>query len=88
MKTRHTAGLLLGGVALLLGALAGCQTWKDGMTLPSPRYLEHAPQYFPKSPPYPHSRELAAMERQNAGPIGAPLPPDRGGAPADIIPPP
>lgn len=30
-----------------LSALAGCQTWTEPMTLPSGKYLEHPPQYFP-----------------------------------------
>jgi hypothetical protein len=33
-----------------------------GMTLPSPRYLEHHPQYFPPEPAFPLARELAAQE--------------------------
>ncbi|HYH63784.1 MAG TPA: hypothetical protein VD866_03705 [Urbifossiella sp.] len=40
---------------------AGCQTWVGGMTLPSPRYLEHYPQYFPSEPAFPLPRELATM---------------------------
>ena len=39
------------------------QTWTAGMTLPSGRYLEHPPQYFPPSPPFPLTNELAAQER-------------------------
>ena len=35
---------------LLLVGLTGCQTWVGGMTLPSPHYLEHRPQYFPPDP--------------------------------------
>jgi hypothetical protein len=37
------------------------------MTLPSGYYLQHPPQYFPPSPAFPLSRELAGMEAQNAG---------------------
>lgn len=49
-------------VAAALGlGQAGCQTWVGGMTLPSPRYLEHYPQYFPPDGPFPLPRELATM---------------------------
>ncbi len=33
-----------------------------GLTLPSPHYLKHFPQYFPPSPPYPLPKELRALE--------------------------
>lgn len=68
-------------VGLLLAGLTGCQTWVGGMTLPSPHYMEHPPQYFPPTPPFPLPRELASMEAQAAiaapaGPVpGAPAPP-------------
>jgi hypothetical protein len=63
-----------------LGALSGCQTNVAGMTLPSPRYLQHPPQYIPPSPPYPLPRELASQEAIYAAPApgaapAAPLPP-------------
>ncbi len=54
----------LAGLAALLSALTGCQTWVGGMTLPSGRYLEHPPQYFLQDPPFPLQRELASMEEQ------------------------
>jgi hypothetical protein len=60
-KTWSKAGFL-GGLGLALLTLSGCQTWVAGMTLPSPRYLEHPPQYFPPSPPFPLPRELASQE--------------------------
>src|SRR5690349_19738362 len=47
---RGTAGLGVGAVAL-----TGCQTYPagaGGMTLPSPHYLEHYPQYIPPDPPF------------------------------------
>jgi hypothetical protein len=73
---------LLSAVGLGLVGLVGCQTWVPtaGMTLPSGHYLEHRPQYFPYSPPFPLSRELATMEQQAAQaapgvPPAAPLPP-------------
>jgi hypothetical protein len=40
----------------------GCQTWFGGMTLPSPRYLEHFPQYVAPDPSFPLPRELASQE--------------------------
>lgn len=68
MKSRRWANRLLAGLGLSLVALTGCQTWvpATGQTLPSPRYLQHPPQYFPPSPPFPLSRELAAQERAAA----------------------
>jgi hypothetical protein len=67
------------GLGLGLAALSGCQTNVAGMTLPSGHYLEHPPQYFPPSPAFPLSRELATMEgvvgaapgEQPVGPQGA-----------------
>jgi hypothetical protein len=61
-KPWTTARWCLAGVGLTLLGLGGCQTWTAGMTLPSPRYLQHPPQYFPPSPPFPLSRELASQE--------------------------
>ena len=61
-------GRALTGLGLGLATLSGCQTQipSTGQTLPSPRYLEHPPQYFPPSPPFPLPRELAAQERAAA----------------------
>src|SRR5262245_61866862 len=68
-------GRALAGLGLSLVTLSGCQTWTSGMTLPSGRYLEHPPQYFPPSPPFPLPRELASQERAAAAvPEGAVLP--------------
>jgi hypothetical protein len=53
--------LWLGAVATALVASTGCQTNFGGMTLPSPRYLEHQPQYFPADPVFPLPRELATQ---------------------------
>jgi hypothetical protein len=55
---------LIGLTGLCLGFLSGCQTWvpEAGITLPSPHYLRHPPQYFPPSPPYPLPRELSSLE--------------------------
>lgn len=54
--------MMLAGLCLAL--LSGCQTWvpEAGITLPSPHYLRHPPQYFPPSPPYPLPRELNSIE--------------------------
>ena len=51
------AGLALGGI--------GCQTYPagfGGLTLPSPHYLRHYPQYFPPDPQFPLQRELDSMQ--------------------------
>lgn len=62
-------------------ALAGCQTWvpEAGLTLPSPHYLEHPPQYIPPSPEFPLTREQANLEAAAAA--QAP------GRPAPAVPP-
>src|SRR5689334_23954834 len=71
------------GFVLAALTTAGCQTWVPaiGMTLPSPRYLQHPPQYIPPSPPFPLPRELSAQEAVAAAPIV-------GAAPAVPLPPP
>jgi hypothetical protein len=75
------------GLGIGLASLTGCQTNVAGMTLPSGHYLQHPPQYFPPSPPFPLQRELAAMEAQTAGQPGVaaavPVPPPQ---PAPIVP--
>jgi hypothetical protein len=72
-------GWVLAGVGLGLPTLAGCQTWYGGMTLPSPRYLNHPPQYIPDSPAFTHPRELAYQEeiarQPGPGGLGGGLPP-------------
>jgi hypothetical protein len=78
----------LGGLAALglaLTTVSGCQTYvpNAGLTLPTGWYLEHLPQYFPPSPPFPHSRELATQQIIAAQPVpGGPeaLPPPLPGA--------
>ena len=71
------------GLGLGLTATTGCQTHiiSAGMTLPSPHYLEHPPQYFPPDPDYPLQREVnsqlnqaAAASAANPG-IAGPVPP-------------
>jgi hypothetical protein len=44
----------------------GFQTWcpEEGLTLPSPTYLKHPPQYFPPSPAYPVPEEVEAQETE------------------------
>ncbi len=68
------------GLILALAAMTGCQTWTSGMTLPSPHYLQHPPQFFGPGPAYPLTHELAHME-EGAGP-GQPVP-----GPAPLPPP-
>ncbi len=68
------------GLGLAVLALTGCQTQMAGMTIPTPHYLLHPPQYIPPSPPFPLPRELAGQEATaaaaNAAAAGAvPLPP-------------
>jgi hypothetical protein len=54
----------------------------EGLTLPSPRYTDHPPQYFPTS------RELAAQERAASAASGVMLAqlPDAGGRPLPPLP--
>jgi hypothetical protein len=47
---------------------AESKVWLGGMTLPSPRYLEHYPQYFAPDPAFPLPRELASPENPQ-GPV-------------------
>jgi hypothetical protein len=68
-------------LGMVLSGLTGCQTWVGGLTLPSGRYLEHQPQFFPPSPSFPLSRELATQEEQSARAAAA-------AAPAAPVPPP
>ncbi len=65
---RYWPGWCLAGVGLALSLLSGCQTNVAGMTLPSPWYLQHPPQYFPPSPVYPYAKEQARMEEVAAAP--------------------
>lgn len=67
VKRRTKWGLL--GLAWILAAGTGCQTWVAGMTLPSGHYLEHPPQYIPPSPPYPLARELAQQNETAVAPL-------------------
>jgi hypothetical protein len=76
----HYVGLA--GLGLFLGATTGCQTNVAGMTLPSGHYLQHPPQYFPPSPAFPLSRELASMEAQEGRGVGVVAPPPPVAVPA------
>jgi hypothetical protein len=73
MKT-YRRGYALWCAGLLIGLGSGCQTWvpEIGMTLPSPNYLKHQPQYIPPSPPYPLPRELASLEEAAAAQQNSP----------------
>ena len=51
----------LAGTTLSLVVLSGCQTYTGGMTLPSPHYLKHYPQYFAPDPTFPLQRERDSM---------------------------
>jgi hypothetical protein len=64
----------LTGLGLGLATLSGCQTNVAGMTLPSPHYLDHPPQYIPPSPPYPLPRELASQEAIYSAPVPGAVP--------------
>lgn len=94
MKSHRWLGGVLAGLGLSLTAMTGCQTWvpSTGQTLPSPRYLQHPPQYLPPSPPFPLSRELASQERAFAAtpepgaPPAVPLPPAIGPGAAGVAP--
>lgn len=86
-KNRRHVGLSL-GLGLLM--LTGCQTYYGGMTLPSPHYLKHPPQYFTPDPEFPLQREYdqmldpeGALRRGVAGPAMAPAIP----APGAVAPP-
>jgi hypothetical protein len=84
-------------LCVALTSSTGCQTWYGGMTLPSPRYLEHFPQYFGPDPAFPLPRELASQEdpegaaRRAGGPAIGPVPAAPGqpqpGLPLGALPP-
>ncbi len=90
---RRTIQTVAGCVGLVLAVTvtSGCQTHTGGMTLPSPHYLKHRPQYFPPDPAFPLQREVDSMQdpdgqfRQGGaapaigapGAVGDPLPAGR-----------
>jgi hypothetical protein len=73
MQRTRWMSACLAGLGLTMVGLIGCQTQipGTGQTLPSPRYLDYPPQYFPPSPGFPLPRELANQERAAAGAAGA-----------------
>jgi hypothetical protein len=73
-KRRRCLNWCLAGAAVCLLTVSGCQTYVAGMTLPSGHYLEHPPQFFPRSPDFPLPRELSRQEETAvAVPIGGPV---------------
>ena len=62
--------LSVAALALVLAGVTGCQTWVGGMTLPSPYYLEHKPQYFRPDPDFPLEKELATQQGYDRLAIG------------------
>jgi hypothetical protein len=80
-------------LCVALTSTTGCQTWYGGMTLPSPRYLEHYPQFFAPDPVFPLPRELASQEdpegaaRRVGGPALGPAAPVGPAAPQPGLPP-
>ena len=71
------------GISIAFAATTGCQTWVGGMTLPSGHYLQHEPQFFPPSPAFPLTRELAGQEAAAAAAPGEPAPP--GALPPPVV---
>jgi hypothetical protein len=49
----------------------GCQTTRNGQTLPAPTYLKDDVQLYPAGPEFPLSQEAQQMERQEAERIRA-----------------
>ena len=63
---RLTLLALTGCVALgCLGSI-GCQTTRNGQTLPSEHYLKNPVQYYPPGPEFRLSKEAAQLERDQA----------------------
>jgi len=66
LPRRLTLLAMTGCVVLgLLGSI-GCQTTRNGQTLPSPHYLNNPPQYFPTGPEFLFSKEAAQIEKDQA----------------------
>lgn len=74
MRTRIWLSL----AGLVLAAASGCNTYftRTGQTLPSPRYLDHPPQFIPDSPPFPLANEQRSLLKASGeqSPILAPSP--------------
>lgn len=62
--TRRLTFLALSG-CMIFGCFAsiGCQTTRNGQTLPSPHYLTDDIQYFPTGPEFIYSKEASQMEK-------------------------
>jgi hypothetical protein len=84
--TRRWLWLSSAGLGLALTTLTGCQTWipDAALTLPSPHYLEHPPQYIPHSPFFPLPREEATQEAISARAAAAAAAGAPGGLPAPV----
>ena len=65
--TRRLTFLTLTGCVVLgcLGSI-GCQTTRNGQTLPSPYYLENEIHYYPAGPEFPLTQEALQMEKDEA----------------------
>jgi hypothetical protein len=94
MKTlRRWPCLSAAGLGLVLAAQTGCQTWlpEAALTLPSPHYLEHPPQFIPRSPAFPFIREeatqlaISARAEGAVGPVVAPPPAPVPGVPGPAV---
>ena len=48
-------------VVACVSMLSGCQTYMAGLTLPTPHYLKHYPNYFAPDPDFPLQRERDSM---------------------------
>lgn len=70
----HVSEMMIRAFGEMLGGCGNAPPVVSGMALPSPRYLQHAPQYFPPDPAFPLPRELRAMECPPA-PCPVPVPP-------------
>jgi len=70
MTTKFTRRLtfiaLTGCVVFGCFGSIGCQTTRNGQTLPSPTYLENPPQYFYTGQEFLFSREAAQLEKDQA----------------------
>jgi hypothetical protein len=74
----------LAGMCVSVSLLSGCQTYYGGMTLPSPHYLKHYPQYFPPDPAFPLQRERDSMlDPEGVLRKGNPVPPIPGAVPIE-----
>ena len=65
--TRRMTFIALTGCVVLgsIGSI-GCQTTRNGQTLPSPHYLGNDIHYYPAGPEFPLSKEAAQMEKDEA----------------------